>query len=264
MSDRQGYYALLQYSAMPERFEYVNIGVALFVPRNGQVFSRFSMGLRRVERMFGKQPHGYISVLKSDFEARLSKLEGSNFESLDKFANSRANKVRIANINPILIERSPEAELNELFDLLVGEDEIIPRRRRVSSELRDKFEVAGIEHYLDKPAPVKLPQGVTIDAPFAYQNGAYNLIDPVRLNGEASDALAQASERAVKGQWLRQASIQTGKLQQLIVVGDFSQTDDGFRHAVEEMMREHTVKLYDLDRVEPLVEDIRKNAQLHG
>jgi hypothetical protein len=263
MSVRQGYYALLQYSAMPERFEYVNIGVALFLPRSGQVFSRFSMGLRRVERMFGKQPHGYISVLKSDFEARLARLEVSNLETLDKFANSRANKIRIANINPVLVQREPEDELNELFDMLVGEDEVIPRRRKVASELKDKFEVAGVEHYLDKPAPIELPQGITIDAPFAYQNGSYNLIDPVRL-GESSDAIGLASERAVKGQWLRQVSARMGVPKQLVVVGDFSQTDDKFRHAVEEMMREHSVTLYDFDRVEPLVEDIRRYAKLHG
>jgi hypothetical protein len=100
-------------------------------------------------------------------------------------------------------------------------------------------------------------------APYAYQNGAYNLIEPVRLNGDASNALAQASESAVKGQWLRQHSKNSGQLKQLVVVGDFSSTDNSFRSAVSQMMKEHSVRLYDLAEVGPLVEDIRKNAQIH-
>jgi hypothetical protein len=85
----------------------------------------------------------------------------------------------------------------------------------------------------------------------------------VRLNGDASNTLAQASERAVKGQWLWQHSKNSGQLKQLVVVGDFSSTDNSFRSAVSQMMKEHSVRLYDLAEVGPLVEDIRKNAQIH-
>lgn len=264
MLDRQGYYALLQFSAAPERFEYVNIGVALFLPRLKEVQVRFSHGLRRVERLFGKQPAGYLDLLKADFEGRLSQFKAASFEDLSKFANSRVNKLRIAGIQPILIERDPEVELSALFDHLVGEDEIGPRRRKVASELKDKFEVAGVDLFLEKPAPIKLPQGVTLDAPYAYQNGAYNLIDPVRLNGDGADPLAQASERAVKGQWLWQYSKHIGHLKQLVVVGDFSAADDSFRSAVGQMMKEHSVRLYDLERIDGLIEDIRKNGQIHS
>lgn len=263
MSDRQGFYALLQFSAVPERFEFVNIGVALFLPHKREVLCRFSNGLRRVERLFGKQPEGYFNVLKVDFQSRLSQLKIANFEALEKFANSRANKIRIAKLLPILVERDPNIEIDELFNLLVGNDEIGPKRRRVASVLRDKFHEAGIEPFLDKPDPIKLPQGVVIDAPYAYQNGAYNLIDPVRLSGASADGLAQASERAVKGQWLWQTSRNEGRAKQLVVVGDFSSTDGSFRSAVGQMMKEHSVRLYDLEEVAPLVDDIRKHAQIH-
>jgi hypothetical protein len=264
MSVKQGYYALLQFSAAPERYEYVNIGVALFSPSDEEVFVRFSSGLRRVERLFGKQPAGYFNILKVDFQSRLSQFKSANFESLEKFAKSRANKIRIASIQPFLIERDPNIEISGLFDLLVGEDESGPRRQRVAAELKSKFEVAGVDLFLEKPAPVTLPQGVTLEVPYAYQNGAYNLIEPVRLNGDAANALAQASERAVKGQWLWQYSKQQGSLKQLIVVGDFSSTEGSFRSAVSQMMREHSVRLYDLDEVDPLVEDIRRHGHIHA
>jgi hypothetical protein len=264
MFERQGYYALLQYSDAPERLEYINIGVALFLPNQKEVHVRFSNGLRRVERLFGKQPHGFLSILKTDFAGRLSQFKEANFEQIMKFANSRVNKIRIAGLQPILIDRAPEVEISSLFDQLVGEDEVGIRRRKVAAELKDKLEVAGVDLFLEKPEPIRLPQGVTVDVPFAYQNGAYNLIDPVRLNGEGADSLAQASERAVKGQWLWQHSKRSGRLKQLIVVGDFSSTDESFQNAVRQMMNEHSVRLYDLDRIDTLVEDIRTNAHLHG
>ncbi|MHB0784399.1 DUF3037 domain-containing protein [Bradyrhizobium sp. 5.13L] len=264
MFERQGYYALLQYSDAPERLEYVNIGVALFVPSQKEVLVRFSSGLRRVERLFGKQPHGFLNLLKTDFVSRLSQFKDANYERLAQFANSRVNKIRIAGIKPILIERDPQMEIDDLFNELVGEDEVITRRKKVAAELKEKFTDAGVDLFLEKPQPIQLPQGVTVDVPYAYQNGAYNLIDPVRLNGEGVDPLAQASERAVKGQWLWQFSRRHGHLKQLVVVGDFSSTDESFRRAVAQMMAEHSVRLYDLERIDMLVEDIRKNAQLHG
>jgi Protein of unknown function (DUF3037) len=193
MFERQGYYALLQYSDAPERLEYINIGVALFLPSRKEVHVRFSNGLRRVERLFGKQPQGFMNLLKADFAGRLSQFKEANFEQLSKFANSRVNKIRIAGLQPILVERDPEMEINELFDQLVGEDEVGSRRKRVAAILKDKLEVAGVDLFLEKPEPVVLPQGVTVDAPYAYQNGAYNLIEPVRLNGDGVDSLAQAS-----------------------------------------------------------------------
>jgi hypothetical protein len=170
--------------------------------------------------------------------------------------------MRVSSLLPIVVDDA-DADLDQLFNSLVGEDEISSRRRKVSAELKDKFEVAGVDAFLQKPNPVRLPQGVTIEVPFAYQNGAYNLIDPVRLHGDAGDALAQASERAVKGQWLHQYSKRIGNLQQLVVVGDFASQDDSFRHAVRQMMQEHYVRLYDLNQVQPLIDDIRTHGHLH-
>ncbi len=259
MSNKQGFYALLQYSGSPERFEYVNIGVALIIP-DREVLIRYSNGLHRVEKMFGKQPSHYFNMLKVDFQSRLSSIKNANFENLERFAKTRVNKIRIANIQPILLERDPEIEISELFDMLVGEAEYAPRRPKITAELKRKFEVAGVELYLEKPEPISLPQGITVEAPYAYQNGAYNLIEPVRLSGDGANALAQASERAVKGQWLWAYSKHQGHQKQLIVVGDFSSADENFRSAVHQMMREHSVRLYDLADVGPLVEDIREHG----
>jgi phosphomannomutase len=84
------------------------------------------------------------------------------------------------------------------------------------------------------------------------------------LGGDPFDALAQASKRAIEGQWLRQYSNARGQPKQLVVGGDFSQQEEKFVEAVGDMMRHHGVKLYDLENVEPLVGEIRESAQLHS
>jgi phosphomannomutase len=68
------------------------------------------------------------------------------------------------------------------------------------------------------------------------------------LGGDPGDALAQASKRAIEGQWLRQYSNARGQPKQLVVGGDFSQQEEKFVEAVGDMMRHHGVKLYDLER----------------
>jgi hypothetical protein len=261
MSKMRGFYALLQFSPLPERYEFVNIGVLLVVPSERFIGVRYSHGLKRVEKLFGKQPANYFEVLKAAFEQRI-KLEFSNefsLEHIEQFAKSRANQMRISKLLPVAVDQ-PQFDLDALFESLVGENEIIHRQPKVAVELKKKFEKAGIAMFVRKPEPVRLPEGVTIDAPYSYQNGSLNLIDPVRLSADSADALAQASKRAIEGQWLRNFSKNSSAPKQLIVVADFEDQEPKFVRAINDVMREHQVKLYELDECEPLIEDIRKNA----
>jgi hypothetical protein len=261
MSKMRGFYALLQFSPLPERYEFVNIGVLLVVPTERFIGVRYSQGLKRVEKLFGKQPANYFDVLKAAFEQRI-KVEFSNefsLERVEQFARSRANQMRISKLLPVAVDQ-PEMDLEALFDDLVGENEIVRRQPKVSVELKKKFEKAGIAMYVRKPEPVRLPEGVTIDAPYAYQNGSLNLIDPVRLSADSADALAQASKRAIEGQWLRNYSKNSSVPKKLIVVADFENQEPKFIKAMSDVMREHQVKLYEIDNCEALLEDIRVNA----
>jgi Protein of unknown function (DUF3037) len=263
MSKKQGYYALLQFSPLPERFEFVNIGVMLIAPSERFVGIKYSHGLKRVEKLFGKQPAGAFDVLKQAFEQRIKVeiLDNFNIENIERFAKLRANKMRISKILPIVVDQ-PDKDLEELFQSLVGENEVGVRLPKVQVELRKKFERGGVSMLVEKPQPVELPEGVVIDAPYAYKNGSYNLIDAVRLGAGSADALAQASKRAIEGQWLRRHSQKFGSPSQLIVVGDLSQQPSAFVQAVDEMMKQHQVKFYELNNVEPLIEDIRKQARV--
>ena len=170
--------------------------------------------------------------------------------------------MRLSQLLPILVEQ-PAADLDDLYYKLVGDDGPVQRLPKVAAELKKKFERAGVAEYLQKPDPIELPEGVTIEAPYGYRNGVYNLIDPVRLSGDPHHALERASRRAIEGQWLHRHSIDMGRPQRLIVVGELSGQEPAFADAVATMLAQHEVKMFDLRNVEPLVEDIRRNAPVH-
>lgn len=261
MSKPSGKYSIIQYSAAPERFEFVNIGILLLDLNRRHVGFRFAQSAKRLDLMFGKQPRAFLSALKDGLYNRVHAELGPEWDvqRLEKFAASRANNVRLSKLQPILIE-NPEVDLADLFSSLVFDEQPAPRVPRLASELRREFVRAGVEQFVERPRPIELPQGVKIDVPYAYQNGAYNLIDPVRLAGAADGALAQASKRAVQGQWLWQYSMRSARPSKLVVVGEVTQQEPSFIIAVREMMQQHNVKFYEMSHVDPLLDDIKQNA----
>jgi hypothetical protein len=261
MSKVGAIYGLIQFSSFPERFEFINIGV-LLVDQSRNFFGvKFVHSSKRVDKMFGRQSRVFFEAIKRGLENRLRVELGTDFNvaRLRVFASSRANAVRISRLLPIVVD-NPKNDLEELFKLLVSDDESASRLPKVNAELKKKFEKAGIENLVEKPEPIDLPQGVTIDALYGYKNGSYNLIDPVRLHGPVPDALAQASKRAIEGKWLYDFSLRTERPKQLIVVGEVSAQEQSFVRAIIEMMGEHHVRFYNLDNIEPLVEEIKKSC----
>ena len=139
------------------------------------------------------------------------------------------------------------------------------RGTTATSVLKRLLEEAGVLGLVrQQPDAVQLPELIEVKAPFAYQNGAYNYIDPVRLEGETNDAFQQAASYAVKGQWLARAFDTKPRKKQLVVVGDLSSQPDSFAKAVHDLMREHKVPFYDMEELGPLFADIRKSAADHG
>ncbi len=262
MERRKGYYALLQYSPFPERQEFVNVGVLLCVPEARFLRAQFVDSPRRIERVFGKQDTGFIKDQLKALEVRLE-VEKSRYldiEALEKFARLRANDLRLTSLLPASVAE-PDEYLQALFDELVGEKPPRKQNVRIQSELKAAFERADVIRYLDRPAPVELAEyDVTISAPFGYQNGHFNMIDPMRLPEHPGQALEQAGRRAIEGGWL--AKVEKDK--RLIVVGDFSCHSDKFFDAVRDEMFNHQVRLHRLDNLQSLIEDIEESARLHG
>jgi hypothetical protein len=267
MERRKGFYAILQYSPVPERFEFVNFGVVLVVPEDRYIGIRFSKSQKRIEKLFGRQSKVFLDALKAGLEKRL-RLEfakASNLEHLISFAQKRANSIRISEFLPIAVE-APEADLSDLFDSLVGDDPVVDRAPRVTTKLREELRKAGIFHYVDEhPDPVDLPEhGVTVSAPFGYQNGSYNLVDAMRLGADSGNALKEAGKRAIEGQLLASHYANKVDRKRLVVVGDFARQRDEFYRTISDLMEQHKVRLYRLDDLAPLLNDIEKNGRLHA
>jgi hypothetical protein len=259
---RQGYYSVLQYLPFPERFEFVNVGVVVFAPEAQSIEIIAAPDYARIAKLFGKPDKNHLRASIDSIARRLNSEFGKwSRESVSRFAAMRAGKIQMSAPLPILIDESPATIAAKLFDEMVAETPKQVRASQARVAFKKRLEGAGVIHLVDSsPAPVTLPQGVTIKVPFAYQNGAYNLIDPVRLAGPVDEALKNASARAIEGRWLFEHSNLMAHPQRLVVVGDLSSQSDAFASSLEKVMRENEVRFYDFERVDELIDDIRRHS----
>jgi Protein of unknown function (DUF3037) len=267
MERKSGKYALIQFCPVPERMEFLNIGVLLVVPEIKYVGIKIIASNARIDRIFGIQPNFYIDAVKKSFEYRLRSEFSNSFdqEEMELFSKKRANDIRLSPIMPIIVDDC-EAVLSKLFLELVGRDENVPRQPRIQRQLKDAFAKFGVEHYLDRPSEIELPEyGLKIKAPYGYQNGCYNLVDGMRLPDNISDGLGAVGKKAMQGNLLwKHFSGQGENCKRLNIVGDFAKQSNEFYHAVEDQMKDANVKLYRLDNLRPLLSDIELNASLHS
>lgn len=107
--------------------------------------------------------------------------------------------------------------------------------------------------------PVGLPP---LRAPFAYQNGTFNLIRPVRFAGKAqSEALKEASVCAIEGEYLKESPDATFGKCRIVVVGQFDEEQKEFQHDVRSMFENRQVNLYTEETLANLVKDIREHSR---
>lgn len=264
MERKAGKYALIQFCPAPERMEFVNIGVMLIVPEIGYIGVKISKSNARVERLFGKQARHHVGFLKESFENRLRHEFSSNFndEVFHSFSRKRANEIRVSPIQSILISDDPDRSLESLFSELVGRDLEQKREPRIRRKLKEALARHRVEHYLDRPEEISLPEyGLKISAPYGYQNGCYNLLDGIRISENISDGLREVGKKSIEGNLLWKHYENLGDVcKRLVVVGDFSNQSNEFYHAVDEQFHDANMKLYRLDNLRPLLDDIERNV----
>jgi hypothetical protein len=266
MDRNAGFYALIQYGA-PERFEFLNVGVALLAPEERYCGIRLARSQSRLNRVFGKSADAYLNDLKTGFANRLkvefARCDG-RIEGIESFAAKRANSMRLSPLLPISIDE-PERTLERLFHDLVGEDVSQSRGPRMARRLKDAFRIEGIDGLIDEnPQSVELPEfGIEIRAPFGYQNGAYNYIEGLQLSKNKNDAMRDAGKRAMEGHLLAKHSFLKAEKRRLVVVADFKDQPISFYNAVADQMAENQVRLYRIDDLRPLADDIRDNYEAH-
>lgn len=254
---KQSYYSLIQYSEYPESIEFVNIGVAVFASDPSRVLVKFGNPVNRIQKMFGVKVGQHFQLLCQSLQDRL-KYEfsgGWNSENLQRFIGMRSGKMRLSPLRSILL-KDAEKDIQNLFEMFVSDGRSNNRGQKIQTKLKLKLEEGGVVDFLDRPEPIELPQGVTINAPYAYQNGAYNLINAVSLKGEPDIAIEKAGKVALEGQWLFETA---NRMKRLVVVGDLLGQQDNFASAISATMKKHDVTFYSLENMSGLLDDIRKN-----
>jgi hypothetical protein len=251
------------------RLEAANIGVILFCPERGFIRAKTAQGNDRIRRFFGSQDSDWtqINALKSSIENRLE-IACQHFKSLEdltNFISTRANEIQITPPRPMRI-LEPEKDLQKLFDELVGGRTSLPLKHvapPIEKSLSKTFREQGVEEYIHKDVTVTVPAFRTsLTVPFGFQNGRFNLIQPVRFRQTTEARVVDiACRHAVEGHSLHEhRDEKLGELQ-LVVVGSFAPESIEYKDLVDNILTENNVTLYTLENLQTLIEEIRTTGK---
>lgn len=265
----KGYYSLVQFCPDASRLEMVNVGVLVFCPALNFLEVKLDHAHSRINKLFGQQDWDFIEKQKLAIQSRL-RADKSLFRSLqdlNDYISRRANAMQISPARPLKAE-DPWLELDRLFDQLVEAPRraTVQRRRRIDAQLNEVFQSKGVSSMLERAVEVDIPAlKRPLRAPYGFQNGRFNLIEPVQFENLPSTAVfAKASRQAVEGQFVYEHSDPDHGPLKLVVVANFGPNqEDDFRR-VHTIFDKHSVDLYTLDRIDPLVREIKASAKEHG
>ena len=129
-------------------------------------------------------------------------------------------------------------------------------------ELQNRFQSAGLADRVRTNitvCPPSLPK--PFKAPFAFQNGRLNLIEPMEFEGlSASTVFSRASVQAVEGQFLSEYNDPNYGRLGLIVVGKFGVQQDQERQNALAVFEKHNVQMHAFSHLERLIEEIKREA----
>lgn len=256
MTRYTGWFSIVQYCPDPNRLEAANIGVLLFCPSLEFLDVRMASDNHRIIKFFGplmSERPAIDSFKKGLIErVRNERKQIVSHEQLADFVDRRANLIRISPPRSIRVTE-PERQLNELFSKLIGGS--TRREPSVAGQLASTFEQPALEPKLYKSVPITVPiDGRQLQVPYAFQNGRFNLIQPVRF--ESEQPLQTAYRYAVEGNSIYETEHEEFGRLKLLVVGSFRKTDDENKQKVGRVLETHHVTLYPMDDVGKLVQEI--------
>lgn len=161
---------------------------------------------------------------------------------------------------------NPEKDLEELFEELVGGRSREPLKYSappVEKALAKTFREKGVEELIRRDVTVRVPAfRKPLTVPFGFQNGRFNLIQPVRFHQTLESRVVDvACRHAVEGRSLYDhPDKQLGDLQ-LIVVGSFAEESSEYKDLVSDILKENKVALHSIDDVQTLIEEIKRTGK---
>jgi hypothetical protein len=256
MNPNKGWFSIIQYCPDPNRLESANIGVLLFCPELNFLDVQVASNNQRIIKFFGSNSFEkkLVNSFKKGIGERVEKekLQIQTYEQLAEFIDRRSNQIRISPPRSLRVT-NPAEQLDELFVELVGG----PHRRepKLKDRLAESLEQKSIEKKLHRQVSIAVPvDGKQLSVPYAFQNGRFNLIQPVRFQSE--NPLQTAYRYAVEGDSIYEsANDRYGKMK-LLVVGKFRSNTDEHRSTVEKVLKHHHVDLFSMDELDKLVHEI--------
>jgi len=263
MAPTKGFFSVLQFCPDLDRGECANVGVVLAVPKLHFLSVRLAEDNEGPKQRFGKEAFddARLSLAKRAIAGRIRE-EGpawTEAEHLVLFGKKEGNNILLSAPRTILVENA-EADLEELFQRLVHVDPK-QRRRPRKPDLRTVFEEKLLGVPLQRDLKVEVPEFGTMDVPYAYQNGALNLVRPEGFPVDPSSATDRASELAVKGHLIFKHSVDTDQPKKLIIVGGFDESiPDDVKRRIAFVLREHDARLVPEDQIDAFVDEVRREA----
>lgn len=269
MNPTKGYFSLVQYCPDLARQEAANVGVVLFCPERQFIRAQTARTISRIRRFFGEDGDGYLH-LHGMMEALSSRLdvEQSEFktlEDLQRFIATRANKIILTQPKPMMVI-DPQADLEALYVELVADPRKpltvqaqIPLRKRLDAVLAEN----DVRRFIQRKIEVQVSTlKETLHVPYAFQNGRFNLIQPVEFKHQNEAGVKTAAcKHAVEGLSLhRHRDARFGDLQ-LIVVADFTAAPKDSAEMVAGIFQESQVRLVMSDDLPALKQEIISHAK---
>lgn len=267
MNATRGYYSVIQYCPDASRLEAANIGVLLLCPEIQFVRARTAAGNDRIRRFFKGQPIDLerVNAAKQAIERRVE-TDHQRFrtaEDLVRFVETRGNDIILTPPRPMKV-LDAERELEQLFDELVG-----GRARRAKRQ--DEFPaLSAIFRRPSLQGRVLFDQRVSVPVlerplrvPYAFLNGAMNLVKPQSFLAEERSATSVAMRLAVEGDLL--ARHQIGDQQHKLIVIPSYQTDDTasqLRRRVEGVLGEYRVRVVNDDELDSFAAEVEREARV--
>lgn len=262
------FYSVIQFCPDAARHEAVNVGVVLFDTKTGYVGVKFTQTLDRIQKFFGKGilDAGRLKVMGESVQL-LAKREKELFKSPDSFRTlieRQTNEMRFTQPRKIALGH-PQNVLEGVYLRLVEGPQRRTPGNRLESKLRREFDTPEFTRRVRRSVEVTVdhyPQ--PIRAPFGYQNGVFNLIQPATFQADdASDLLRRTGGFHLEGELLRETTHPDYGPLGLVVVG---QVKGAKRREAEQFISERLaqeeVTFYSIERLGELLDDIRRNAKL--
>jgi hypothetical protein len=264
MSQHSGYYSVVQFCPDPSRLESVNIGVVLYSSTEKRLQVQMSESNQRIRRCFGNQDWNLLDRARKAIARQLRSEHFMTVDELIAYIAKRANMIQLTHPRPMRIT-DIEADTIELHKRLVGPEPSEPKCR-IAGYLTKRLFEAGVSDLVKKSVSVELPEiKKSIRVPYAYQNGRFNLISPVQFDADTEAIVTKIGKNAFEGQLLFNNRHPTFGEMRLVVVANFdSQIETSTREFVKKAFDQYNVTLYSFEDLSPLVEDIKRSAEIHS